>query len=149
MRWAGRRRPRGAAPPPPAEGAGDPIRRLPPGRCPPRVAMGARVRLWSGFSLSLGGTRPSARPPAPADTPLARDQAPGSPEVRALLGSFAPHFVEQVASEASWDTRDDEIVTRHGNLHSVRVVVSPRVGNALPYGYQRLTGVVRFYRTPI
>ncbi len=107
------------------------------------------MRLWSAFYLSLGSITTYTRLTVPADTRLARDQATGSPEVRALLGSFAPHFVEQVASEASWDTRDDEIVTRHGNLHSVRVVVSPRVGNALPYGYQRLTGVVRFYRTPI
>ena len=133
----------------PPEGPGETDQTLEYRRLHPALSAEARVSLWSAFHLSLGSTTVYTRLTVPADTRLARDQATASPEVRALLGSFAPHFVELLASEASWDTRDDEIVTRHGSFHSLRLAVSPRIGGALPYGYQRLTAIVRFYRSPI
>ena len=40
-------------------------------------------------------------------------------------------------------------MTRRGQFHTAIVRVSPRVGTALPYAYERLNVTARFYTTPV
>ncbi|HVR63269.1 MAG TPA: BamA/TamA family outer membrane protein [Polyangia bacterium] len=115
----------------------------------PAFSVEARVHLFDAFYLSAGSTTTYNRLTVPADTRLARDQSMGAPEIRTLISSTAPHYLEILATEASWDTRDDEIVTRHGSFHALRLAVSPHGGATLPYGFERITAVARFYRTPV
>jgi hypothetical protein len=118
-------------------------------RLHPTLSAELRYRVFDSLYV-LGGTAYTYnRLKVPEDTVLGRDFAQGSPEVRGLLGSFAPHGVELLTFEAGWDGRDDETVTSSGSFHTLRLRVSPHVGDALPYGYERLTLTTRFYRTPI
>ena len=65
------------------------------------------------------------------------------------MGTFGPHGVELLEGGIQYDSRDNETVTRHGQFHTAVIRVSPRVGTALPYGYERLNLTARFYTTPI
>jgi outer membrane protein assembly factor BamA len=85
---------------------------------------------------------------APADGSLVTQRTTGSDEVRALLDGPFDHAVVSGTAGLQYDSRDNEIVTRTGSFHSLRLLYSPRVGSALPFGYEQLTGTVRFYRSP-
>lgn len=131
---------------------------LPPGLPPtsdeykrlhPTVSLELRERVAGAFYL-LGGTNLTYnRLTVPAGTILDQQQRTGPPEVRAILGSFAPHAVELLSAELQYDTRDDEIVTDNGQFHSLRFRYSPPLGSFLPYAYERLTLTGRFYRSTI
>jgi hypothetical protein len=117
------------------------------GRIHPTASLEVRERLVGALYL-LGGTSITYnRLNVPAGTILADDQSMGSPEVRALLGSFAPHAVELVTGELQFDTRDDEIVTENGQFHTLRFRYSPHLGSDFPYAYERVTLTGRFYRS--
>jgi hypothetical protein len=119
------------------------------GRIHPTASLEARERMI-GVLYLLGGTSLTYnRLNVPAGTILAQDQSMGTPEVRALLGSFAPHAVALLTAELQLDTRDDEIVTQNGQFHTLRFRYSPRLGNEFPYAYERLTLTGRFYRSTI
>jgi len=128
---------------------GVPVEHSEADRLHPTASLEVRTRLLDDLYVLSGVAYTYNRLSVPADTILARDQATGPPEVRALLGSFAPHGVGLVTTELQLDTRDDEIVTRAGQFHTLRVRLSPRLGSALPYGYERLTATTRFYASPL
>jgi hypothetical protein len=118
-------------------------------RLHPTLSVETRVRIASHFGLLIGSAYTYNRLTVSADTLLAQQQAAGLPAVRALLGDFGAHGVEVLTFEAQWDSRDDETVTRHGQLHTLRFRASPRVSGALPYEYERLTLATRFYATVV
>ncbi|HVZ74407.1 MAG TPA: BamA/TamA family outer membrane protein [Polyangia bacterium] len=136
----------GNASPPPPEG--DEIARSEYGRIHPTASLEVRTRVFDSFYVLGGANYTYDALSVGADTILAQDHAMGPPEVRAILGNFDRHGVALLTAEAQIDTRDDEIVTRHGQFHTLRFRASPRVGDALPYGYERLTLTSRIYRTP-
>ncbi len=117
-------------------------------RLHPTASLEVRARVARSFFLLAGTSFTYNRISVGDGTILARDLAVGPPDVRAQLGSFGPHGVELLTAEAQLDTRDDEIVTTTGHFHTLRLRVSPHVGAALPYGYERLTATARFYATP-
>ncbi|MDB4981934.1 MAG: hypothetical protein JWM82_2686, partial [Myxococcales bacterium] len=117
-------------------------------RLHPTASLEVRARIARSFFLLAGTAFTYNRISVGDGTILARDLATGPPDVRAQLGSFAPHGVELLTVEAQIDTRDDEIITQSGQFHTLRFRLSPHVGAALPYGYERLTGTARFYATP-
>jgi len=119
------------------------------GRLHPTASLEVRTRLRGVFYLLGGVNLTYNRLKVPPGTILAADQQMGSPEVRAILGSFAPHLVALVTAEAQLDTRDDEIVTRNGQFHTLRFRYSPGYGGELPYQYQRLTLTTRLYRSAV
>jgi hypothetical protein len=133
----------------PPQAATESIESLEYARLHPTLSAELRVRVASAFYL-LGGTAYTYnRLTVGPETRLGRDQAMGPPEVQALLGSFGRHGVELLTLEAQWDTRDDEIVTRHGQFHTLRFRGSPRLGSSMPYAYERLTLTTRFYVTVV
>jgi hypothetical protein len=129
---------------------GEPIEDIEYARLHPTLSAEARGRVRGAFHVLAGLSYTYNRLNVPPNTRLAMQQATGTPEVRGLLGpNFDPHGVGLVTLEAQWDTRDDDWITRRGQFHTVRFRVSPRVGQALPYGYQRVTATTRFYWTLI
>jgi hypothetical protein len=108
-----------------------------------------RVRVTDTFFLLGGASFTYNHLDVPSNTVLAMQQASGPPEVRELLGSFAPHGVALFTAEAQIDTRDDESVTTRGQFHTLRFRGSPHVGGAFPYGYERATLTTRFYGIPL
>jgi hypothetical protein len=118
-------------------------------RLHPTASVEVRGHLVGHVYLLAGTAYTENRLTVPPDTILAQQQANGPPEVRALLGDFAPHGVELLTAEAQYDSRDDPIVTGDGQFHTLRVRVSPPLGPHLPYSYQRGTLTLRGYRTPI
>jgi hypothetical protein len=114
-------------------------------RIHPTLSIEARYRVLDDFYLLGGSDYTENRLSVGADTVLGQQQAAGPPEVRALLGSFGPHGVELLTLEGQYDSRDDETVTRRGQFHTARFRWSPRLGEHLPYQYERLTLTARFY----
>lgn len=78
---------------------------------------------------------------------LARQRRDGDPIVRDLLDGPLSHGVLALDARFEYDSRDSEIVTRHGAFHHLRVRFSPRIGPGQPYEYGRFEAAVRVYRT--
>jgi Omp85 superfamily domain len=117
-------------------------------RLHPTLAVEARYRFYKRFYLLGGSIYTQNWLFVPPTSLLARAQMSPSPEVRDIVGTFGPHGVELLEGGLEYDSRDNETVTRHGQFHTAVIRVSPRVGTALPYGYERLTLTTRFYATP-
>jgi hypothetical protein len=118
-------------------------------RLHPTASVEVRTRVTDIFYVLGGASYTYNRLSVADDTILAVQHATGPPLVRQLLGNFDPHGVGLLTAEAQIDTRDDEFVTTRGQFHTLRFRVSPRLGDALPYSYERVTGTARFYALPI
>jgi hypothetical protein len=118
-------------------------------RLHPTASVEVRAYLVDHLYLLLGAAYTENRLWVDGDTILAQQQSMGPPEVRRLLGSFDPHGVALLTAEVQLDTRDDPIVTRTGQFHTLRFRASPALGAHLPYDYQRATLTLRAYRTPV
>jgi hypothetical protein len=117
-------------------------------RLHPTASLEVRAYVIKHVYLLVGTAYTENRLDVPSYTILAQQQATGTPEVRELLGSFAPHGVELITGEVQLDTRDDLIVTRAGQFHTLRFRVSPALGQHLPYAYERVTLTLRGYTAP-
>jgi len=62
-----------------------------------------------------------------------------------MVGSFDSHAVELLEVGLQYDSRDNEVDTRNGHFHSAQLRVSPKVGDFMPYQYERLTLTARSY----
>ena len=118
-------------------------------RVHPTLSLEARYRFYKRFYLLGGSVYTQNWLVVPPNGMLARAQASPSAEIREIVGTFAPHGVELLEGGIQYDSRDNETVTRRGQFHSAVIRVSPRVGTALPYAYERLNLTARFYTTPV
>jgi hypothetical protein len=118
-------------------------------RIHPTLSIEARYRFYKRFYLLGGSVYTQNWLVVPPGGLLAQAQASPSPEIREMIGSFAPHGVELLEGGLQYDSRDNETVTRRGQFHTAVIRVSPRIGTALPYAYERLNVTARFYTTPI
>jgi hypothetical protein len=82
------------------------------------------------------------------DSILADQRAAGPDRVRALLDGPDRHTLTGAEVAVQWDSRDSEIVTRHGSFHEVRFRASPRLAPNVPFDFGQLGAAVRFYRSP-
>jgi outer membrane protein assembly factor BamA len=71
----------------------------------------------------------------------------GPVDARPFVSPFASHTVEVLALGVQYDTRDHEIDTGNGQFHAAQIRYSPKIGTALPYGYERVTLIGRVYRS--
>ena len=117
-------------------------------RLHPTLSVEARYRFYKRFYLLGGSVYTQNWLAVPPTSLLAQAQISPSPEVRDIVGTFGPHGVELLEGGIQYDSRDNETVTRHGQFHTAVIRISPRVGLALPYGYERLNLTARFYATP-
>ena len=124
-----RRHPVPACPPDPADRGAESARRT--------VLPAARERLHA--QLAAG----------PGEQPAGPRPVMGTPEVRALLGSFAPHGVDLIEVGLQYDTRDSAIVTRSGMFHAIKARISPSVADWLPYQYVQLDATAQLFFTPL
>ena len=115
----------------------------------PTLSLEARYRFYKRFYLLGGSVYTQNWLLVPPNSLLAQAQTCPSPEVREIIGSFAPHGVELLEGGIEYDSRDNEIVTRRGQFHTAFIRVSPRWETALPYAYERLNLTARFYTTPV
>jgi len=118
-------------------------------RLHPTLSVEARYRFYKRFYLLGGSVYTQNWLVVPPTGLLAQAQVSPSPEIREIIGSFAPHGVELLEGGIQYDSRDNEMVTRRGQFHTAVIRFSPRVGTALPYAYERLNLTLRYYRTPI
>src|SRR5665213_207709 len=118
-------------------------------RIHPTLTAEARVALGNAFFLRFGEQYTYNRLTVRPTSTVAADDANASPEVRSILGTFGPHSVDLLEAGVEYDSRDNEIVTRHGMFHAIKVRISPRIDGWLPYGYQQLDADARFYFTPV
>ena len=118
-------------------------------RIHPTLTAEARFALTKAFFLRVGEQYTYNRLTVRPTSTLAADDANASSEVRSILGTFGPHSVDLLEVGVEYDSRDNEIVTRHGMFHAFKARFSPRIDGYLPYGYQQLDADARFYFTPI
>jgi outer membrane protein assembly factor BamA len=79
---------------------------------------------------------------------LERERREGTPFVRSLLDGPANHGVAAAEVRLEYDSRDNEIVTREGSFHHLRLRASPRLGPQQPFSYGSADATLRVYRTP-
>jgi hemolysin activation/secretion protein len=74
---------------------------------------------------------------------LARDTRLSDPNLE------ASHGVLRLETGVVYDSRDNELSQSRGQLHRLKLRVSPRIGDAMPYGYQQINVTTRFYLTVV
>jgi outer membrane protein assembly factor BamA len=109
----------------------------------------ARVELGRGFFTRLAGEYSRIRTDIPPGGLLAQQRESGPDAVRALLDGPTSYGVAWGELWLEYDTRDDEIVTRTGAYHHLRVRASPRLGPGQPYRYGEANVTLRLYRAPL
>jgi hypothetical protein len=119
------------------------------GRIHPTFSIEARYRVYEQFYVRAGSVYTYDWLTVRPTSLLARDQASGSPDVRALLGNFDAHGVELLMLGVEYDSRNNENVTTRGQFHAAQLRVSPKIAGWLPYSYEQLNLTARFYTTPI
>lgn len=119
------------------------------GRIHPTLSIETRRAVARGLYLFFGSVYTHNWLTVPAGGTLATLHDSGPADQRAMLGSFGSHGVELLEAGIEYDSRDNEIVTRHGSFHSLQVRYSPRVTSRLPYAYEQVDLTLRGYRTPI
>jgi outer membrane protein assembly factor BamA len=97
------------------------------------------------FAVDLTQNWLTVRP----DSILADQQTNGSERVKSLLDGPERHGIAASELAVLYDTRDNEIVTRHGSFHQIKVRGSPRLGPALPFEFGQVNATARFYRSPV
>jgi outer membrane protein assembly factor BamA len=119
-------------------------------RIHPTLTAEARLTLAKRWFLLLGNQYTYNHLKVAPTSQLAMDQTGGSPEVRTLLlPNFASHGVDLTEVAVEYDSRDNEIVTHRGMYHTLKMRLSPHIGEALPYGYAQVNATARFYVTPV
>lgn len=75
------------------------------------------------------------------ESTLARDTRISDPDLE------RSHGVLKLDTGVVYDTRDNELSPSRGQFHQVKLRVSPRIGDELPYAYQQINVTARFYVT--
>ncbi len=132
-----------------SEPADDSEQRHQYGRKRVAVVTAARFRFVDKFFVRGGLSFTNNWLAARDDSSLVIQRTTGSDEVRALLDGPVSHAVVAGAVGLQYDSRDNETVTHTGSFHSLRLLYSPRLAPAIPFGYQQLTATSRFYRSPL
>src|SRR6185369_16634140 len=112
------------------------------GRIHPTLAVETRVQLRRAVYLQLGSVYTqnwlSVRPTSLLAAAMTAPPPDGGADLRPLLGGTASHGVELLEIGLQYDSRDNDIVTHSGMFHALQVRLSPRLGDWLPYGYERV-----------
>ena len=121
------------------------------GRVHPTLQIEARARLAPSWYSRVGSVFTYNWLRVPGNSILAETERSGTPQEKQLLGPnpFANHAVELVEVGVEYDSRDSEVVTQHGQFHTLLARLSPAINDLFPYPYQQLDGTFRFYFTPV
>ena len=111
------------------------------------VSVNASYRLGGHFLLLWGLGEAHNVIEYPEASSLAHDLTAGDPATRELL-HVAPEFdVVKFSYGVGWDSRDNEVSTRHGQYHTLRFDVSPGGTSGIPYAWGRADLALRGYVT--
>lgn len=115
-----------------------------------RLALDASARVDVGNHLFVRGTVDYSRfwLDVAQGSILAEERVSGSDEVRRLLAAPDDFGVLSTMLALELDTRDNEIVTKNGMFHQLRVRFSPSFGDDHPFQFAELNATFRFYRSP-
>jgi hypothetical protein len=106
-----------------------------------RYGLTTHLRLLWGLSASH-----SELTPAPHGR-LAQDIAFGDPVTRRLVHVEEAHGVVEFSYGVGWDSRDNEVSTRSGQFHTLRVDLAPGGTDLVPYRWARANLALRGYLT--
>jgi outer membrane protein assembly factor BamA len=107
-----------------------------------RIALGRRWFLRPAFDYS------QIRMDIPAGSILAQARESGPEEVQSLVDGPTRHGLAAGEIGFEYDSRDNEIVTRTGSFHHLRLRASPRLGPDHPYQFAEGNLTLRTYRAP-
>ncbi len=114
-------------------------------RIHPTLLLRARMPVYRDVYVTAGDVFTYNRFTVAPTSVLGQYAATGPADGRKFVGSFAPHSVELAEVGAQYDTRDHQIDTRSGQFHEIQFRLSPKLGSALPYDYERITATTRGY----
>jgi hypothetical protein len=117
------------------------------GRTHPTLVARARYRLYPAVHVEAGASYTQNWLAIDPQSTLAADLRGGPLYVRGLLRGAQSHGVLFGEASVLYDTRDSELSPTRGQFHQVRLRLSPRIGDALPYDYQQLGVTTRGYVT--
>lgn len=116
------------------------------GRTHPTLWARARYRVWNRFHVGVGTSYTQNWLVIGAPSTLAQQMVSGDPAIRQILTVEPRHGVLLLEGILLYDTRDSELVPERGQMHQVRLRISPAMaGDAMPYSYQQLNLSARFY----
>jgi outer membrane protein assembly factor BamA len=123
------------------------------GRTHPTLWVRSLYRFWDHFHAGLGTSYTQNWLVVGPQSILGQQMAngdPNDPAVKELLGDSARHAVLLLEGILEWDTRDSETVPETGQLHVLRMRLSPRITDAnMPYQYQQVNVSSRYYYSMI
>jgi hypothetical protein len=106
-----------------------------------RYRLGSHFRLLWGLSVSHSELTPAEH------GRLAEDMASGDPVIRRLVHVEEKHGVVEFSYGFGWDSRDNEVSTRSGQLHTLRFDLAPGGTDLVPYRWARANLALRGYVT--
>ncbi|HMG24356.1 MAG TPA: BamA/TamA family outer membrane protein [Kofleriaceae bacterium] len=112
-------------------------------RIHPAMAVLSRWSLLPDWSVLLGAQYIYNQTTFESASTAAMDVATIDP------GAARAHSLLKLETGVVYDTRDTEISTSDGQYHQVTLRVSPRMGDPLPYQYEQVDAMARFYVTLI
>lgn len=112
-------------------------------RVHPAMSALSRWTLRPGWSVLVGGQYIYNRIEIAPGSTVAMDMATMDP------GAARPHSVLKLETGLVYDTRDNELSPNDGQFHQVTFRISPGLGDALPYQYEQVDAMARFYTTLI
>lgn len=112
-------------------------------RIHPAMSALTRWTILPDWSVLLGGQYVYNRTDTAADSTLAMELATIDPK------ALRSHSLIKLETGIVYDTRDSEVSPAHGMYHQVTLRVSPGLGDALPYEYEQVDAMARFYFTVI
>ena len=113
------------------------------GRIHPYLFADARWRLLDHLAGTASVSYEQDWLQVASNSKLASDLGDGSPEVKRLLGSTAPHAVAKFAWGLQWDNRDNDVSSHRGMFHTVDLALSPGAISPLPYRFGQVTAIAR------
>jgi hypothetical protein len=112
-------------------------------RVHPAMQALTRWTVWPSWSVLVGAQYIYNRLEIDPASTLAMDLARMDP------AAARPHSVLKLETGLVYDTRDSEISTGRGQFHQVTLRVSPSAGDGMPYQYEQVDAMARFYTTLI
>ncbi len=119
------------------------------GRVHPTLLARLQITLAPGLYALTGLALTYNRIDVNAGSKLDKDLEAPVEQLRGSFRSSDDHGVALVEYAIIHDSRDNEIDTREGGFHQLKLRLSPGGTGAFPYRYGQLNATVRFFATPI
>jgi outer membrane protein assembly factor BamA len=120
------------------------------GRTHPTLWVRLRYKIWGNVHAGVGSSYTHNWLVIHPESTLAQQMTKGTLIERSILGRPSRHGVLLLEGLFLYDSRDNETVSKAGQLHQIRMRLSPAMaGETMPYSYQQINLSSHFYYSMI